>query len=77
MNSQKKIVLANLKAYRSPTQVEQWCDSFLAALQSVPETMEIVLAVPNMALERVFQKIKGRNGISLAAHAVSAFPQGS
>ena len=77
MTTQKKIVLANLKAYRSPTQVEQWCDSFLASLRNVPETLEIVLAVPDLAMERAFEKIKGRSGISLAAQALSSFPQGS
>ena len=77
MSIQKKIVLANLKAYRSPKQVEQWCGTFLAALHTVPETMEIVLAVPDMALERAFAQIQGRRGISLAAQALSSFPQGS
>lgn len=77
MSMQKKIVLANLKAYRSPKQVEQWCDSFLSALGKTPETMEIVLAVPDMAMERVFARIKDKSGISLAAQALSSFPQGS
>ena len=77
MITQKKIILANLKAYRSPALVEQWCGDFLAALQQMPEEVEIILAVPHMALERVWQNIEKLPGISLAAQVLSSFPQGS
>lgn len=73
----KKIILANLKAYRSPPQVEQWCHDFLSALRAVPQGIELVLAVPAMAMERAADAIKGRTGVSLAAQALSSFPQGS
>lgn len=73
----KKIILVNLKTYRSPLQVEQWCHDFIAALRAVPQGIEPVLAVPAMAMERAANAIKGRTGVSLAAQVLSSFPQGS
>lgn len=73
----KKIVLANLKAYRSPKLVGEWCDALLSALTRMPDTLEVVLALPDMALGDAADKIGGRAGFSLAAQALSPFPQGS
>lgn len=73
----KKIVLANLKAYRSPKLVGEWCDALLSALGKTPDTLEVVLALPDMALGDAADKIGGRAGFSLAAQALSPFPQGS
>ena len=73
----RKIVLANLKAYRAPAQVEQWFDDFVAQLRTTPDGVEVVLALPDMALEQVADKSKTIAGISLAAQALSPFPQGS
>lgn len=73
----KKIVLANLKAYRSPKLVGEWCDALLSALSRTPDTLEVVLALPDMALGDAADKIGGRAGFSLAAQALSPFPQGS
>ncbi len=73
----KKIVLANLKAYRSPKLVGEWCDALLSALGRTPDTLEVVLALPDMALGDAADKIGGRAGFSLAAQALSPFPQGS
>ena len=73
----KKIVLANLKAYRSPKLVGEWCDALLSALGRTPDTLEVVLALPDMALGDAADKIGGRAGVSLAAQALSPFPQGS
>lgn len=73
----KKIVLANLKAYRSPKLVGEWCDALLSALGKTPDSLEVVLALPDMALGDAADKIGGRAGFSLAAQALSPFPQGS
>lgn len=73
----KNIVLANLKAYRSPRLVGEWCDALLSALGKTPDTLEVVLALPDMALGDAADKIGGRAGFSLAAQALSPFPQGS
>lgn len=73
----KKIVLANLKAYRSPKLVGEWCNALLSALSRTPDTLEVVLALPDMALGDAADKIGGRAGFSLAAQALSPFPQGS
>lgn len=73
----KKIVLANLKAYRSPQQVEQWCKDLVAGLRQVPQGVELVLAVPAMAMERAHSAVKGMAGVNLAAQLVSSFPQGA
>ena len=73
----KKIVLANLKAYRSPRLVGEWCDALLSALGKTPDTLEVVLALPDMALGDAADKIGGHAGFSLAAQALSPFPQGS
>ena len=73
----KKIVLANLKAYRSPKLVGEWCDALLSALGKTPDSIEVVLALPDMALGDAADKIGGRAGFSLAAQALSPFPQGS
>ena len=73
----KKIVLANLKAYRSPKLVSEWCNTLLSALGKTPDSLEVVLALPDMALGDAADKIGGRAGFSLAAQALSPFPQGS
>ena len=73
----KKIVLANLKAYRSPKLVGEWCDALLSALTRMPDTLEVVLALPDMALGDAADKIGEHAGFSLAAQALSPFPQGS
>lgn len=77
MTKPSRIVLANLKAYRAPALVEQWFDDFMAQLRKAPDGIEVVIAVPDMALERVAAKINPAAGISLAAQVLSPFPQGS
>jgi triosephosphate isomerase len=72
----KKIVLANWKANFSPERAMQWCDAF-AAVHQPRADIEVVLAVPAFYLERVYQKIRDLDGVSLAAQGVSPFPQGS
>ncbi len=75
--TQKKLVLANLKACLAPRQVADWCDAFLNSLAAVPDNMEVILALPNMALADCAGKIRDRPGVVLAAQCVSPFPQGS
>ncbi|NLZ16698.1 MAG: triosephosphate isomerase [Desulfobulbaceae bacterium] len=77
MTKIKRIILVNLKSYRSPTLVEQWLDDFISHLTNTPDGIEIAIAVPDLALERIAAKINRAAGISLAAQAVSSFPQGS
>ena len=71
-----RLILANLKAHRTPKQVAEWCEAFLAAFTGAPEEAEVVLALPHMALERAAELFKGRPGIALAAQCVSPFPIG-
>ena len=71
----KKIVLANWKANFSPERAMQWCDTFAAAYQP-KETVEVIIAVPALYLERVHEKTRDLAGVALAAQGVSPFPQG-
>ena len=71
-----KIVLANWKANFSPERALQWCDTLLAVLQPL-RSVELVLAVPALYMERVAGKVQHAAGVSLAAQGVSPFPQGS
>ena len=71
-----RIILANLKAYKTPKQVAEWCDAFLSAFRGAPEEAEVVLALPDMALERAAETLRGKPGIALAAQCVSPFPMG-
>lgn len=72
----RKIVVANWKANFSPEKALEWCDTLLAVLNPRP-SVELVLAVPALCMERVAEKIKKVAGLSLAAQGVSSFPQGS
>ena len=72
----EKIVLANWKTNLSPERARQWCDTFAAAYQPRAD-IEVVLAVPALSLERVYQQTSGLAGVSLAAQGVSPYPQGS
>ena len=71
----KKIVLANWKAYFAPERAMQWCEAFAATYQP-NNAVEVVLAVPALYLEKVLEKTKDLQGVSLAAQVVSPFPQG-
>lgn len=72
----KKIVLANWKANFSPEKAMQWCDTFAASYRP-GGTVEVIIAVPALYLERVHEKTRDLPGVSLAAQGVSPFPQGN
>ena len=70
------IVLANWKVHFSPQRAMQWCDDFTAAYRPVAG-VEVVLAVPFLYLREIAARLKGLQGVSLAAQTVSPFPQGA
>jgi triosephosphate isomerase len=73
---QKKIIIANFKAYFTPDQLDTWCEQFLASLRSPAAQIEVVLAMPIIALPRIQKRMQGST-VTLAAQTLSSFPQGS
>lgn len=71
-----KIVLANWKANLAPAKVRDWCRNFSASYQARRD-VEVVVAVPALVMEYVSKEMQGLKGVSLAAQAVSTFPQGN
>lgn len=72
----KKMIVANWKANLSPQQAVQWLDTF-AAVYRPRLDIEVILAVPILALPTVAAKVEALPGVALAAQSISAYPQGS
>ena len=72
----KKMIVANWKANLSPERVAQWLDAF-ASVYRPRLDIEVILAVPILALPTVAAKVETLPGVALAAQSVSAYPQGS
>lgn len=72
----KKMIVANWKANLSPERAMQWLDAF-AAVYRPRLDIEIILAVPVLALPMVADRVKSLPSVALAAQSVSAYPQGS
>jgi len=72
----KKMVLANWKANLSPERAMQWCEAF-AGVYRPRLDLEVVLAVPFLAMERVAERTRPLAGVCLASQGVSSYPQGS
>lgn len=72
----KKMIVANWKANLSPERATQWLDAF-AAVYRPRLDIEVILAVPVLALPPVAEKVETLPGVALAAQSVSAYPQGS
>lgn len=72
----KKMIVANWKANLSPERVAQWLDAF-ASVYRPRLDIEVILAVPILALPTVAEKVEPLPGVALAAQSVSAYPQGS
>ena len=72
----KKMIVANWKANLSPERAIQWLDAFAAAYQPRLD-IEVILAVPVLALPSLAVKVEALPGVALAAQSVSAYPQGS
>ena len=71
----KKIVVANWKANLGPTRVEDWLQDF-AGKYRPSASVQVVLTVPFLYLERVAGKIAALEQVALAAQGVSPFPPG-
>lgn len=72
----KKMIVANWKANLSPERAMQWLDAF-AAVYRPRLDIEVILAVPVLALPTLAVKVHALPGVALAAQNVSAYPQGS
>ncbi len=72
----KKMIVANWKANLSPERAMQWLDAF-ATVYRPRVDVEVILAVPILALPTVAAKVEALPGVSLASQSVSAYPQGS
>lgn len=72
----KKKIVANWKANLSPERAAQWLDAF-AAVYRPRLDIEVILAVPVLALPSLAAKAGALPGVALAAQSVSAYPQGS
>ncbi len=72
----KKKIVANWKANLSPERVAQWLDAF-ASVYRPRLDIEVILAVPILALPTVAAKVEALPGVALAAQSVSSYPQGS
>jgi len=71
----QKRVVANWKANLSPDHADEWMQIFLAGYRPRAE-LEVILVVPFLCLERIAERVKGVNGLSLAAQGVSPYPSG-
>lgn len=72
----KKMIVANWKANLAPERAVQWLDAFVAVYRPRLD-LEVILAVPILALPTLAPKIDAMPGLALAAQSVSAYPQGS
>lgn len=72
----QKIVLANWKANFAPQHGVQWAQDF-SEIYLPREESEVVIAVPELILEKVHQILGELDGVSLAAQSVSSFPPGN
>lgn len=72
----KKKIVANWKANLSPERAAQWLDAFTAVYRPRLD-IEVILAVPVLALPSLAAKAGALPGVALAAQSVSAYPQGS
>lgn len=72
----KKMIVANWKANLAPEGAVQWLDAF-ATVYRPRLDVEVILAVPVLALPMVAAKVETLPGVALAAQSVSAYPQGS
>jgi len=72
----KKMIVANWKANIAPERAAQWLDAF-AAVYRPRLDIEVILAVPALALPTVAAKAEILPGVAVAAQSVSAYPQGS
>ena len=72
----KQKIVANWKANLSPDRAMQWLDAFTAVYRPRLD-IEVILAVPVLALPKVAAKVVALPGVALAAQSVSAYPQGS
>jgi len=71
----EKIVLANWKANLSPNHVDTWLQAFSRGYTPA-SSVQVVLAVPFLYMERVAEKVGGMEQVVLAAQGVSPFPPG-
>lgn len=70
-----KIVLGNLKANLAPNNVDAWMQDFSKRHTST-SSVQVVLAVPFLYMERVAEKIGGLEQVQVAAQGVSPYPSG-
>ena len=71
----EKIVLANLKAHLAPNHVDDWLQAFSSRYMAA-SSVQVVLAVPFLFMERIAEKIGGLERVTLAAQGVSPYPPG-
>jgi len=70
-----KLVIANWKANLGPDHVDEWLENFSRTYRPV-SSLQVVLAVPFLYLERIAEKTAGLEQVVLAAQSVSPFPPG-
>jgi len=71
----EKIVVANLKANLAPGHVESWLQAFSDTCKPA-SSVQVVLAVPFLYMERLAEKVGGMERVTLAAQGVSPYPPG-
>lgn len=71
-----KCIVANWKANIPSEHVEHWIRVFTTQYRS-QEHVEVVLAVPFLYMAFIHARIKGMQGVCLAAQGVSPYPGGS
>jgi triosephosphate isomerase len=72
----EKIIVGNWKANISPAQADSWLQEFRRSYK--PGTsVQVLLAVPFLYMERLGKAVAGMERISLAAQGVSPYPPGS
>ena len=72
----KKMIVANWKANLSSERATLWLDTFVAVYRPRLD-IEVILAVPVLALPMVAERVMSLPGVALAAQSVSAYPQGN
>ena len=71
----EKIVLGNLKANLGPNNVDTWMQDF-SSRYTPASSVQVVLAVPFLYMERVVEKVKVMEQVKVAAQGVSPYPPG-
>ncbi len=74
--NEKKLVVANWKAYFAPARALKWCEEFKQNYRPV-SGVEVIIAAPFLCIREVAERLASLDSVFLAAQSVSSWPQGS